>query len=99
MIPKSSSRLKLYRVETRYLGEQTDLKHIQESVKKYRYINRVDHPLIFELARDEYAVVTKFGTITFWNVAEGLAEEFIREISKFVKKSHEKYDFHDSINV
>lgn len=99
MLKKGAVKLKLYHVETSYLGEQADLKRIQENIKKYKYINRVDHPLIFELSRDEYAVVTKFGTVTFWNVAEGLAEEFVKEIDRFVKKSHQSYAFHDSIEV
>lgn len=87
-----------YFVETRYLGEQLDLKHLQEGVKKYHFMNR-DHPLVVQLLEGEYAVLTKFGTVTFWNVKKNLASEFAREIMPFVKSRRERYDYADTLVV
>lgn len=98
MVMKSRKKLHKYALETHYLGEQTDLKKLQESVKKYRYLNR-DHPLVVQLLEDEYAVLTKFGTITFWNVKKNLADEFMKEVSPFIKRKRENYDFTDTIDI
>jgi uncharacterized Rmd1/YagE family protein len=87
-----------YLVESRYLGEHLDLKKLQENVKKYPYLNR-DHPLVVQLLDGEYAVLTKFGTVTFWNVKKNLANQFVREIAPFVKSRRESYDFTDTLTV
>ena len=87
-----------YLVESRYLGEHLDLKKLQESVKRYRYLNR-DHPLVVQLLDGEYAALTKFGTVTFWNVKKNLANQFVREIAPFVKSRRESYDFTDTLTV
>lgn len=95
---KHKEKTPKYLVETRYLGEQLDLKKLQEGVKKYRFMNR-DHPLVVQLLDEEYAALTKFGTVTFWNVKRPLAREFIKEITPFVKSRRENYDFTDTIKI
>lgn len=95
---RSKEKLKTHSLETRYLGEQTDLKKIQESVKKYRYLNR-DHPLVVQLLDEEYAVLTKFGTVTFWNTKKGLANQFAKEIAPFIKSARGAYEYTDTLKV
>ncbi|MCL5733222.1 MAG: hypothetical protein M1334_00970, partial [Patescibacteria group bacterium] len=55
---------KKYLLTTRYVGDYIDLKKVQEGVKSYHYMNR-DHPLVLRLLEDQYAVLTKFGTISY----------------------------------
>lgn len=98
MASKKGKKLNKYSLETRYLGEQTDLKKIQESLKKYRFMNR-DHPLVIQLLDEEYAVLTKFGTVSFWNVRKGLASQFLKEIAPFVKSMRESYDYTDTLKI
>ncbi len=95
---KIDKKIKKFSLETRYLGEQTDLKKIQEHIKKYRYLNR-DHPLVIQLLEGEYAVLTKFGTATFWNVKSGLASQFIKELLPFVKRHRENYEYLDTLKI
>ncbi|MDP2598854.1 MAG: RMD1 family protein [Candidatus Liptonbacteria bacterium] len=95
---KHSGKYKTFSLETRYLGEQTDLKKIQEGVKKYKYLNR-DHPLVIQLLDEEYAVLTKFGTVTFWNTKRRLANEFIKEITPFIKSTGGAYEYTDTLKV
>ncbi len=97
-MPKEKHKTKKFFVETRYLGEKTDLKKLQEAIKKYKYLNR-DHPLIVQLLEEEYAVLTKFGTVTFWNVKPKLQRQFEKEIAPFVSSRKESYDFFDTLNV
>jgi uncharacterized Rmd1/YagE family protein len=51
------------------------------------------------LAIGQYAVLTKFGTITFWNVPKNLREELIEEISSFVENFNKNYDLSDTLKV
>ncbi len=95
---KNRSKLKMFSLETRYLGEQIDLKKAQEGLKKYRFMNR-DHPLVVQLLDNEYAVLTKFGTVSFWNVRKGLTSQFIKEIAPFVKAMRESYDYTDTLKI
>jgi uncharacterized Rmd1/YagE family protein len=81
-----------------YLGDNIDLKKLQESLKKYSFITR-EHPIILKLAIGQYAVLTKFGTITFWNVPKNLREELIEEISSFVENFNKNYDLSDTLKV
>jgi uncharacterized Rmd1/YagE family protein len=69
---------------THYLGDQLDLKKLRGTLAKHRYLNR-DHPLVIEVAPEQFAVLTKFGTVTFWNVPEERAAEFMREAAPFVR--------------
>ena len=94
----NKKNLKKCFVETRYLGEQIDLKRLQDNVKKYRYLTR-DHPLVLQLLDDEHAVLTKFGTVTFWNVKKGLARQFLKEIGPFIKSRRDTYDYVDITKV
>jgi required for meiotic nuclear division protein 1 len=98
MARKTDRKLNTFSLKTRYLGEQTDLKKIQENIKKYRYLNR-DHPLVVQLLDHEYAVLTKFGTVTFWNTGESLANQFIQEIIPYIKNANPLYDYTDTLEV
>lgn len=94
----NKKNLKKYVAETRYLGEQIDLKRVQDNIKKYRYLTR-DHPLVIQVLEDQYVVVTKFGAVTFWNMKRGLIQQFIKEISPFIKSMRDTYDYVDTTKV
>jgi uncharacterized Rmd1/YagE family protein len=81
-----------------YLGDSIDLKKLQENLKKYPYITR-EHPIILKLTPGQYVVLTKFGTVTFWNVPKKLQEELIKEISSFVENFNKNYEYSDSLKV
>jgi uncharacterized Rmd1/YagE family protein len=81
-----------------YLGEKIDLKKLQEGLKKYPYITR-DQPIVSKLALGQYAVLTKFGVVTFWNVPKNLREEFIQEISPFIEEFEKNYPYFDTLKV
>ncbi|OGM99222.1 MAG: hypothetical protein A2915_02870 [Candidatus Yanofskybacteria bacterium RIFCSPLOWO2_01_FULL_41_34] len=87
-----------YQVETIYIGESIDLKNVQEEVKKYSYLNR-DVPLVVKLLKDQYAVMTKFGTVTFWNVSARLRQQFINEIRACVRSKKEHYSYDEDTKV
>lgn len=87
-----------YSAETVYVGESTDLKKVQENVKQYSYLNR-DHPLVTRLLKDQYAVLTKFGGVTFWNVPLKLRDEFLNEIKPFVKSKKTSYPYDEETMV
>ncbi len=95
---KKKTDIAEFRVETKYLGEKIDLKKFQEVVKKYHFLNR-DHPLIMELLDGQYVALTKFGTVTFWNVSDRLAHDFTAELAPFIKNSHHHGRYHDSLDV
>lgn len=87
-----------HKAETVYLGEYIDLKKVQENVKHYAYLNR-DHPLVVKLLKDQYAALTKFGGITFWNVSHKLRAEFLKEIKPFVKSKKDYYPYDEDTKV
>ncbi len=87
-----------YSAETIYIGESIDLKRVQESVKQYSYLNRED-PLVVKLLKDQYAVLTKFGTVTFWNVPIRLRQQFLNEIRPHVKSKKEHYSYDEDTKV
>lgn len=89
---------KRFFLETRYVGERIDLKHLQESVKKYQYLNR-DHPLVVQLLDGEYVVLTKFGAASFWNVKKSLLNQFLKEIAPFVKNHTENHEYTDTLEI
>lgn len=95
---KISRQKPVFNVETIYLGESTDLKKIQENLKQYQILNR-DHPLILRLLDGQYAVLTKFGTVSFWNVGDKLKKQFVSEAAPFVKSLRAFYPFHDKTRV
>ena len=83
---------------TVYLGEYIDLKKVQENIKQYAYLNR-DHPLVIRLLKDQYAVLTKFGAVTFWDVPSHLRQQFLKEIKPFVKNKKEQYPYDEDTDV
>lgn len=87
-----------YSAETVYLGESIDLKKVQENVRQYVYLNR-DHPLVVRLLKDQYAVLTKFGAVTFWNVPYRLRMAFLKEIQPYVKSKKDHYQYDEDTKV
>jgi len=87
-----------YSAETAYLGESIDLKKVQENLKQYAYLNR-DHPLVMRLLKDQYAVLTKFGAITFWNVPYRLRLQVLKELRPFVKSKRDSYQYDEDSKV
>ena len=73
-----------YQAETMYVGESIDLKRVQEGVKQYSYLNR-DDPLVIKLLKEQYVVLTKFGTVTFWNVPAHLRKQFLERSGRMSK--------------
>lgn len=99
MTKKSTqSKYAKYQAETIYIGESIDLKRVQEGVKQYSYLNR-DDPLVIKLLKDQYAVLTKFGTVTFWNVPARLRQQFLEEIWPYVKSKRERYPYDEDTKV
>jgi len=87
-----------YALETVYIGEYIDLKKVQESVKQYTFLNR-DHPLVVRLLKDQFAVLTKFGAVTFWNVPYRLRAQFLHELKPFVKAKKASYPYDEDTKV
>lgn len=87
-----------YQADTIYIGESIDLKKVQEGVRQYSYLNR-DDPLVVKLLKDQYAVLTKFGTATFWNVPVRLRQQFLGEIQPYVKNKKEHYSYDEDTKV
>jgi uncharacterized Rmd1/YagE family protein len=96
-LPPKKTR-KSFSVFSCYLGEKIEMKRLQENFKKYTYITR-DQPIVLKLALGQYAVLAKFGVVTFWNVPKNLREEFIQEISQFVEKFDKNYPYFDTLKV
>lgn len=88
----------VFNVETVYAGESTDLKRVQENFKQYAFLNR-EHPLIIRLLDNQFAVLTKFGTVSFWSAGDKLKKQFLAELTPFVKSRREFYPFHDKTKV
>src|SRR5258706_5249788 len=87
-----------YYVEALYVGESLDLKRVQEGLKQYSFLNR-DSPLVVKLLKDQYVVLTKFGSVTFWNVTERLRIQVLREIQPFVKNKKSEYPYDEDTKV
>src|SRR3989338_2399737 len=87
-----------YSAETAYFGESIDLKKVQESLRQYAFLNR-DHPLVVRLLKDQYAVLTKFGAVTFWNVPYRLRLQFLKEIQPYVSNKKESYQYDEDTKV
>lgn len=85
-------------VETSYLGSGIDIKKIQEHIRRLRFMN-ADQPAVIQLAENQYAVLTKFGTVTFWNISDKTAHEFVEEISKFIVDPYTSRKYRDSLQV
>lgn len=85
-------------VDTIYVGESVDLKKIQEGVKQYTYLNR-DDPLVVRLLKDQYAVLTKFGAVSFWNVPGKLRRQFLKELQPYVNSKKPYYPYDEDTKV
>lgn len=84
--------------EVFYVGESIDLKKIQEGIKQYPFLNR-DHPLVLKFLKDKYIVLTKFGGVSFWNIAERQQKQFLRELAPFVKAKKEYYPYKEKVRI
>ena len=87
-----------YSAETAYLGEYIDLKKVQENLKQYAYLNR-DYPLVIRLLKDQYAVLTKFGAVTFWSVPYKLRIQFLKEIQPYIRSKKDNYQYDEDTKV
>lgn len=87
-----------YSVDTVYVGESIDLKKVQESIRQYSYLNRED-PLVIKLLKDQYAVLTKFGGVTFWNVNHRLRVDFLKELQPYVSTKKDRYSYDEDTKV
>ncbi len=87
-----------YLVDAIYVGESLDLKKLQEGIRRYNYLNR-DDPLVLRLLKDQYAVLTKFGAVTFWNVPGKLRREFLKEIQPYVNSKKQYYPYDEDTKV
>lgn len=87
-----------FNVEVIYVGESIDLKRVQENLKQYSFLNR-DHPLVLRLLDNQFAVLTKFGSVTLWNIGEKLKKQFLQELSPFSKSIKEFYPHAEKTRV
>ena len=87
-----------FSVETIYIGESVDLKKVQEGIKHYSFLNR-DVPLVMKVLKDQYVVLTKFGTITFWNIPTRLHLQLTKEIQPYVKNKRDNYAYDEDTKV
>lgn len=87
-----------YSVDTIYVGESIDLKKVQEGVKHYSFLNR-DVPLVVKILKDQYVVLTKFGTMTFWNVPVRLRPQITKEIQPYIKNKRSSYSYDEDTKV
>ncbi len=97
-IKKVKSRHPKFVVDTIYVGESVDLKRIQEGIKQYTYLNR-DDPLVVRLLKDQYAVLTKFGAVSFWNVSGKLRRQFLKELQPYVNSKRPFYPYDEDTKV
>lgn len=97
-VPKQKPNILKYGLETIYIGEYIDLKKVQENIKHYSFLNR-DHPLIVRLLKDQYAVLTKFGAVTFWNTPHRLRVQFLKEIKPHTRAKKRDYPFDEDTKV
>ena len=88
----------LLNVEVVYVGESVDLKKVQESMKQYSFLNR-DHPLVIRLLDGQLAVLTKFGTVAFWNVGKKLKKQLLEELAPLVKSVKKFYPHTEGTKV
>lgn len=95
---QGSDKYTKYHIETVYIGEYIDLKKVQENLKQYNFLNR-DHPLVVRLLKDQYAVLTKFGAVTFWNAPNRLRVQFLKELKPYVRAKRENYPYDEDTKV
>lgn len=85
-------------MEVVYIGESIDLKKSQEVLKQYSCLNR-DHPLVLRLLDNQFAVLTKFGAVSFWNVGEKLKKQFLTEVAVCARSVREYYPYKEKTKV
>jgi len=95
---KNRSKKPLFNVDVVYIGESIDLKKTQELLRQYSFLNR-DHPLVLRLLDSQYAVLTKFGAVSFWNVGERLKKQFLAELKPCVKSIKEHYPYKEKTKI
>ncbi len=95
---KRAEKLKEYDLETRYLGERIDLRKVQENLKNYKFLNH-NHPLVVEIGEDQYAVLTRFGTVSLWNVKESAARAFLKELAPYVETGSVLHRHIDTLKI
>src|SRR6266404_1244607 len=75
----------VFNVETRsFSSGGFDLKKLQGELKTMRFMNKGDHPLVIGFSEKdpgEYAVLSKFGTVTFWITKSG-KPGYLSEVEK-----------------
>lgn len=99
MFPKKTPDNQIkFVAETFYVGESIDLKKVQEGIKQYSFLNR-DHPLVLKFLKDKYIVLTKFGVVSFWNIAERQQKQFLRELAPFIKAKKEYYPYKEKVRI
>lgn len=87
-----------FSLETIYIGEYIDLKKVQEGVRQYAFLNR-DHPLVLRLLKDQYAVLSKFGAVTFWNIPYRLRAQFLKEVRPYARAKKDSYPYSENTKV
>lgn len=98
IISAAKTAVRKYTMETRYLGEYINLRELQARRKNYKYLTRI-HPLVIELGTDKYAVITRFGTVTFWNFEAEEIQSLLNEITPFAKSTEKNYPYTDNLVV
>lgn len=68
-----------------YFDDTVDLKKFRAEHPHYPVLKQ--DPLILELDKDHYAVLSKFGTVVFWNYSEASAQNLRDEITRFIGES------------
>ena len=95
---KYKGKKPFFNVEVYYIGESIDLKKAQEVLKQYSCLNR-DHPLVLRLLDNQFAVLTKFGAISFWNVGEKLKKQFLTEVAVCARSVRGYYPYREKTKV
>jgi len=97
---KKRKVIQKYNVEAVYVGDGLDLRMLKSELKQYQFLN-YDHPLVIKFLPDKYIVLTKFGIVVFWNVAERQKKEFFKNIEPYIKSTgrYNLGDFSDKIKI
>jgi uncharacterized Rmd1/YagE family protein len=95
---KKQTKAPSFNVEVAYVGEWIDLKRVQENIKQYSFLNR-EHPIVLKLLDKQYAVLTKFGAVTFWNVGEKLKKQFLSEVALYSRNRNEFFPHSEKTKV
>ena len=96
--PVLLTSLRSYSLATFYLGEHIHLKKIQAEAKHYPVLDN-DQPLVLGLGEDKYAVLTSFGTVTFWNATKKQMEDVMADIKPNINFQKERYPYEDTLKV